>query len=143
MRQVQRFLAETKRRRLEAFWIGLKSKASAIAYLRTTGLISADIWKAPRVVTTADALWRRVRPGIVERLIEDHRRLDARMIALADLDRFARLAAQGVRIVFIGGLPQSSRSYSAVVRGETDERVAAAMARLKRRCRSRKLVLII
>ncbi|MEN5364415.1 hypothetical protein [Brevundimonas intermedia] len=46
---------------------------------------------------------------------------------LADLDRFERLAAQGVRIVFNGGLPQSCRSYSVVLHGETDERVTAAI----------------
>lgn len=55
---------------------------------------------------------------------------DAKMIALADLTRFEVLAARGVRILFVGELPRHSRSYSAVLRGETDERVAAAVARL-------------
>lgn len=92
-RQVQRFLAETRRRRLEAFWIGLKSKASAIAYLQTTGLISADIWKDPRVVAAADQFWRHVRPGIVERLINDHRRLERMMGKLDVFDRHMRFCA--------------------------------------------------
>ena len=92
-RQVQRFLAESKRRRLEASWIGLKSKASAIAYLQMTGLISADIWKDPRVITAADGFWRYVRPGIVERLIEDHRRLERMMGQIDALDRHMRLYA--------------------------------------------------
>lgn len=92
-RQVQRFLAEAKRRRLEASWIGLKSKASAIAYLQMTGLISADIWKDPRVIVAADGFWRHVRPGIVERLIEDHRRLERIMSHIDALDRHTRLYA--------------------------------------------------
>lgn len=55
---------------------------------------------------------------------------DAKMISLADLTRFERLAARGVRILFIGELPEHGRSYAAVLRGETDERIAAAVARL-------------
>lgn len=57
---------------------------------------------------------------------------DARTIALADLARFEQIAKRGVPIVFVGELPRSSRSYAAVLRGETDDRVMAAVARLLR-----------
>lgn len=55
---------------------------------------------------------------------------DARMISLADLARFEALAARGVRILFVGDLPRHSRSFSAVLRGETDDRVGSMVARL-------------
>ena len=84
--QVERFIAEAKRRQLEASWLGFKSKASAVGYLQTTGLITADIWRNPRVIAAADAFWRRVRPGLVERLLEDHRRVE-RMMGLESIDR--------------------------------------------------------
>lgn len=55
---------------------------------------------------------------------------DARTISLADLARFETFAARGVRILFVGQLPQVSRSYAAVLPGETNTRVAATLARL-------------
>ncbi|PVM77468.1 glycosyl hydrolase [Caulobacter radicis] len=54
----------------------------------------------------------------------------APFLSMADLVGFEAFAAQGVRIIFIGPLPRHSRSYGAVLRGETDEQVAAALTRL-------------
>ncbi len=52
-----------------------------------TGLISADIWKDPRVVADADGFWKHVRPGLVERLIDENRRLERMMGQFDTLDR--------------------------------------------------------
>ena len=62
-----------------------------------TGLITADIWKDPRAIAAAVAFWPHVRPGLVRRLMDDHRRLDRMLGVMDTLDRFTLLRTAGYK----------------------------------------------
>jgi hypothetical protein len=88
-RQVTRYIREFARRQVEVSMMGFRSKVQATAYVQILALVEPAILNDPRVVEAERTFWSRVRPSLVETLLDRYRQMDR---LLGRVDQFTRTA---------------------------------------------------
>lgn len=75
-KQVLRYLEALKCRRLEASFIGFRTRAAATSYVQLLALVSPDVATDPRVAAAEKAFWSAIKPNLIEEILNRQRDLE-------------------------------------------------------------------